>query len=172
MSDDKSLKCARQVADLQALLIEVTQQRADLQAELAGLRELYADRERDLAFEFQRANAAEAAAQAQSEDVQRDWLSPFEAAGLRSKVTGYQDAASIMATENARLLHGLRAAKLAASSQAASLSNSFTARGAWHNLAEQLQAVIDGPAYVAPAVRYDAALAARAGGRPESEGQP
>jgi hypothetical protein len=34
---DIALKCARQVADLQALLIDVTQQRADLQAENARL---------------------------------------------------------------------------------------------------------------------------------------
>lgn len=129
---DVAAKCTAQVialqaqiADLRALLIDVTQQRADLQAEIARLRQI------------------EAAAQAQSEDVQLHWLSPIEATGLRA--------------ETARLLTGLRAAKLAASSQAARVSNGFVARGEWHNLAEQLQAVIDGPAYVAPDVSYDAA---------------
>ena len=95
-----------------------------------------------------------------------------QVAGLQTLLIDVTQQRADLQVEIDRLLHGLRAAKLAASSQAASLSNSFTARGAWHNLAEQLQAVIDGPAYVAPAVRYDAALAARAGGRPESGEQP
>lgn len=128
---DIAAKCARQVADLQA--------------EIAALRELYADRERDLAFEYARAEAAEGALA----DMQANWLSPSEAAGLQ--------------TEHARLLTGLRGAKLAASIQAARVSNGFVVRGEWHRLAEQLQAVIDGPAYVAPDVIYEAALEARAG---------
>jgi hypothetical protein len=59
---------------------------ANLQAELTELRVLYADRERDLEHEYQRAEAAEAAARAQSEDVQQNWLSPVEAIGLRAEV--------------------------------------------------------------------------------------
>jgi len=50
----------KQVADLQSLIIAITQQRADLQAELTELRTLYVHRVRDLAFEYARANAAEA----------------------------------------------------------------------------------------------------------------
>jgi hypothetical protein len=59
---------------------------ARLITELAELRDLYADRDRDLAHEYARANAAEAALEAQSEDVQTHWLSPVEAAGLRGEV--------------------------------------------------------------------------------------
>jgi hypothetical protein len=65
--------------------------------------------------------------------------------------------------ENERLLTGLRAAKLFAATQAAKVGNGFLARGEWHKLAEQLQAVIDGPDYVPPDVIYEAALEVRAG---------
>ena len=65
--------------------------------------------------------------------------------------------------ETTRLLTGLRAAKLTAATQAAKVGNGFIARGEWHQLAEQLQAVIDGPSYVPPDVIYEAALEVRAG---------
>jgi len=63
-----------------------------LRAELSSLHELYADRDRDLAFEFKCANDAEAKALAQSEDVQMNWLSPIEAAGLKAEVARLRDA--------------------------------------------------------------------------------
>ena len=63
------------VAEVRALFDEVVQ-----------LRELYADRERDLAHEYQRANAAEAAAIAQSEYIQMHGLTEYEQAGLRAEV--------------------------------------------------------------------------------------
>lgn len=91
-------------------------------------------------------------------------MSEHQVAAMCAKqLADAQAAQAALAQENARLLHGLRAAKLVASSQAARVSNSFVSRGEWHKLAEQVQAVIDGPAYVAPSVIFEAALEVRAG---------
>ena len=70
-----------------------------LRAELSSLQELYADRDRDLAFEFKRANDAEAKAEAQSEAMREKWLSPIEAAGLKAEIARLRAALRNLAIE-------------------------------------------------------------------------
>lgn len=88
---------------------------------------------------------------------------PFNAELEDRTVDEWCAQVAALQNECTRLLMGLRAAKVVASSQAAKVGNGFVARGEWHKLAEQLQAVIEGPAYTAPSVIYEAALEVRAG---------